>query len=171
MLDKEIEEAINRQINEELESAYIYLSMASYFDSEALGGFASWMKVQVKEELSHMEIFYNYINARGGRSSFYNIKNPDPYWKTPLEAFQNTYEHEQHITDKINDLLKLAKSKNDNATEIMLQWFVTEQIEEENNALNILTKLKLIKDNPQGLLMLDKELSARVFIPPAGKTE
>lgn len=166
MLDKDIEKAINQQMKEEIGSAYIYLSMASYFDSESLKGFSNWMKVQAKEELSHMERFYNFVIIRGGKANFYGLDAPKPTWNSPEDAFKDVYNHEQFITKKINELSKLAKDKNDNATEIILQWFVTEQLEEEDSALDILTKLKLIKDNPQGLLMLDAEMAARVFTPP-----
>ncbi len=165
MIDKEIEEAINRQINEEMYSSYLYLSMSAYFESLGLRGFANWMYVQYQEEKDHAMKFYRYLIERGGRVKLYAIKEPPHEWDSPLHAFEETLKHERHITQCINDLVDLAEKKKDRATFNLLQWYVDEQVEEEANDEEIIQKLKMIGDNPQGLLMLDRELAARTYTP------
>ncbi len=165
MIDKEIEEAINRQINEELYSSYLYLSMSAYFESLGLRGFANWMYVQYQEEKDHAMKLYRYLIERGGRVKLYAIKEPPHEWNSPLHAFEETLKHERHITKCINDLVDLAEKKKDRATFNLLQWYVDEQVEEEANDEEIIQKLKMIGDNPQGLLMLDRELAARTYTP------
>jgi ferritin len=165
MIDKEIEEVINRQINEEMYSAYLYLSMSGYFESIGLRGFANWMYVQYKEEVDHAMKFYRYLIERGGRVKLYAIKEPPHQWDSPLHAFDETLKHERHITQCINELVDLAEKKKDRATFNLLQWYVDEQVEEEANDEEIIQKLKMIGDNPQALLMLDRELAARVYTP------
>jgi ferritin len=167
MISKKVEQALNGQMNAEFYSAYLYLSMAAYFDSVDLGGFANWMQVQFQEELSHGMKFFNHICERGGKVDLKAIEGPPTEWDSPLGAFQSTLEHEQKVTGLINELVFLARGEKDNATEIFLQWFVNEQVEEEDNASTILGQLKLIKDSPQALFMMDKEMGQRVFTPPA----
>ena len=165
MIDKEIEEAINKQINEEMYSAYLYLSMSAYFEDIGLRGFANWMYVQFQEEKDHAMKFYRYLIERGGRVKLYAIKEPPHEWSSPLHAFDETLKHERHITQCINELVDLAEKKKDRATFNLLQWYVDEQVEEEANDEEIIQKLKMIGDNPQGLLMLDRELAARTYTP------
>ncbi len=168
MLKKKIEDAINKQINAELWSAYLYLSMSTYFEEKSLSGFASWMRVQAQEEYTHAMKFYNYIAERGGRIKLLAIDKVPTDWKSPLGVFEETYKHEQKVTSLINDLVNLAIKEKDHATVNMLQWFIDEQVEEEASADEIVQKLKLIGKNGNGLFMLDKELSTRMFTPPAG---
>ena len=166
MLKKKIQKALNAQINAEMYSAYLYLSMESYFQSISLGGFASWMRGQVQEELMHSMKFYDFVNERGGRVTLESIGKPETSWKTPLTAFEHILRHEQMVTELINDLVDLAIQEKDHATKIFLQWFVTEQVEEEASVGEVVDKLKLIKDNSSGLFLLDAEMSKRVFTLP-----
>ena len=153
--------ALNKQINAELYSSYIYLAMAAYFEANNWLGFAQWMKVQSREENTHAVKIYDYIFERGGKAVLSAIDAPASEWKSVLDAFSAAYDHEVKVTGMINDLLKLAKEENDTATESMLKWFIDEQVEEEAQTLLIVDKLKLIKDSMQGLFMLDKELGER----------
>ncbi|OHB59562.1 MAG: ferritin [Planctomycetes bacterium RBG_13_44_8b] len=161
MVTKKVEKSLNDQINAELYSAYMYLSMSAYFEAENLPGFAQWMKVQWQEEIKHAMKIYDYVIERGGRITLKAIDEPPSRWKSPLDAFQATYKHEQVVTGRINDLVNLAVAEKDHATNAFLQWFVTEQVEEEKSADEIVQKLKLISDAPGGLYMLDKELGQR----------
>jgi len=161
MISKKIENAINKQINAELYSAYLYLSMASYYESVNLRGFAKWMEAQAGEEQEHAMKFYGYINERGGRVIFDSIAKPPSKWDSPLAVFEETYKHEQNVTAMINDLMELARSEKDNATEILLQWYVNEQVEEEASASAYVEKLKMIGSSGNGLIMLDHELGQR----------
>ncbi len=161
-----MEKAFNEQINEELYSAYLYLSMVAYFESINLQGFANWMRVQTQEEIVHAMKFYDYINQRSARVVLKALAEPQIEWKSPMDAFEAAYKHEIHITGKINDLVNLAIEEKDHAANMFLQWFVNEQVEEEKNPSDIIQKLKLIKDSSEGLYMLDKELATRVFVPP-----
>ncbi len=163
MLKENIEKALNNQLNAEIYSAYLYLSMAAYFESISLKGFANWMKVQYQEEMAHAMKFYDYINDRGGRVLLQAIEAPPTHWDSPLAAFEATYKHEQKVTGLINKLVELAMSEHDHATNIFLQWFVTEQVEEEDSANEIVEKLKLMGDARGGLFMLDRELGQRTF--------
>ncbi|MCP4709777.1 MAG: ferritin [Planctomycetes bacterium] len=169
MLTKKIEEALNNQINAELYSSYLYLSMSSFFESIDLPGFAGWMRVQADEENFHGMKMFDFVLERGGRMILQSIEAPHGEWKSAEDVFEATLAHEQKVTGLINDLVYLARDERDNATEIFLQWFVTEQVEEEDNVNKILGPLKLVKDSPQGLFMLDKELGQRVFTPPAAE--
>ena len=161
IIKEKIEKAINKQINRELYSGYIYLAMSAYFESINLKGFAHWMRKQAEEEYEHAMRFYNYVVERGGRVKMGEIEAPQVEWKSPRDAFQHTYGHENIVTKMINNLVKISREENDYATEEMLQWFVKEQVEEEDSASEILEKLKMIKDSKNGLLMLDHELSKR----------
>jgi len=167
MLKPKIEKAINKQINAELWSAYLYLSMSSYFHSINLSGFANWMWIQAREEVTHAMRLYNHVVERGGRVILEAIDEVPTDWKSPQHVFEETYKHEQKVTGLIEDLVNLAEKEKDRATLNMLQWFIDEQVEEENSADEILQKLKLIGKNGSGLFMLDRELAQRVFTPPA----
>ena len=166
MFNKKMEKSFNEQINEELYSAYLYLSMVAYFESTNLPGFANWMRVQTQEEIVHAMKFYDYINQRNGRVVLTALADPQIEWKSPMDAFEAAYKHELHITAKINELVNLAIEEKDHAANMFLQWFVNEQVEEEKSPSDIIQKLKMIKDSSEGLYMLDKELATRVFIPP-----
>ena len=166
MLSKKLCNALNKQLNNELYSAYLYLSMSSYAASIGLKGSANWFMVQYQEEMVHAMKFYSYINSRGEHTELAAIAAPPTKFKNLLEMFEQTLTHEQFITSSINELTDLAVKEKDHASQIFLQWFVTEQIEEEENDRDIIGKLKLIGDNGQGLLLLDTELAARVFVPP-----
>lgn len=166
MITKRMEEAINKQINAELYSAYLYASMAAYFESQGLAGFASWMRVQFEEEQFHAFRFFDWINERNGRVTLTPIEGPQTEWKDPVDVFENTQAHEAHVTSLINDLMSIAIEEKDYATVNFLQWFVNEQVEEESTAAHILDELRMVYGNGQGLLMLDRELGTRVFTPP-----
>ena len=166
MLKKKMLKALNNQINAEMYSSYLYLSMESYFQSVSLSGFASWMRGQVQEELFHAMKFYDYVNERGGKVALDTIHKPDSNWKTPLAAFEHILEHEQLVTGLINDLMDLAIAEQDHATRIFLQWFVSEQVEEEATVGEVVDKLRLIKDDSSGLFLLDAEMNKRVFTLP-----
>ena len=167
MISEKIQQAFNDQINAETHSAYLYWSMVAYFESINLTGFASWMRCQAQEEMVHATKFFDFINERGGRVRLTAIEAPATEWDSPLAAFEAAYTHEQYITGRINDLVKLAREENDHAAEIFLQWFVTEQVEEEASADEVVQQLKLMAGAPGGLFMLDRELGPRVFTPPA----
>lgn len=171
MISRKIEEALNDQLNAELYSAYLYLSMAAHFESIALKGFANWMRVQAQEEQFHAMKLYDYIFERGGKVTLSPIDAPPSDWDCPLTVFEATLEHEQKVTGLINDLVYLAREEKDNASEIFLQWYVHEQVEEENNVGTVLGQLKLIKDSPQALFMMEKQMAQRVFTPPVTKGE
>ena len=166
MISKKLEVAINRQMNRELYSAYLYLSMAAYFESKGLPGFANWMRVQFQEETFHGMKFFDYLVGRGGRVTLLDIEAPPNNWDSPLDVFKHTYEHEQKVTGLINDLMTLATEEKDYATMSMLQWYINEQVEEESSAIALADKLKIIADDGAALYMLDKELALRVFTPP-----
>ena len=171
MLNEKIENAFNDQMMFEMFSANIYLSMATSFDAKNLTGFASWMKVQYQEEMFHVLKFYDYINDRGGRVIIKGIDAPETEWDSPLAAFENALAHERLVTSRINKLVDLAGEEKDHASLNFLQWFVAEQVEEESNVDGVGQQLKLVADNPSGLLMLDRELGQRIFTPPAKGTE
>ncbi len=167
MLSQTMEAALNRQINAEMYSSYLYLSMSSYFESIDLTGMAAWMKSQTQEEMFHAMKMYDYVNERGGRVILDAIAKPQSDWDSVLAVFEATLAHERTVTGLINDLVDLALDERDHATNIFLQWFVSEQVEEEATAGGIVNKLKLIGDDAAGLFALDQELGQRVFTPPA----
>ena len=170
MLSERMLNALNRQVNAELYSAYLYLSMAAYFESINLKGFANWMKVQAQEELTHAMKFFDYINERGGRVKLEAIEKPPNEWDSPLHVFEATYEHEQKVTRMINDLVNMAMEEKDHATYNMLQWFVAEQVEEEASADEIRQQLRLIGEDGRGILMLDRELGKKcLFLLKRGR--
>ncbi|MCL2340380.1 MAG: ferritin [Proteobacteria bacterium] len=171
MLKKKILKALNDHINAEMYSSYFYLAMEAYFQSISLKGCAAWMRVQVQEELMHAMRFYDFVNERGGKVTLDAIAKPETAWTSPLAVFEAVLKHEGHVTGLINDLVDLAINEKDHATNNFLQWFVSEQVEEEASAAEIVEKLKLIKNDTSGLFMMDAELGKRVFTmpPPAAK--
>lgn len=174
MLSEKMQEALNSQMNAELYSSYLYLSMAAYFQSIDLQGFAHWMHCQAKEELYHGIKFYNYINERGGKVLTSPIGGPPTEWDSPNAPFEHAYQHEQKVTGLINDLVDLAIEEKDHATNNFLQWFVKEQVEEEASASEVVQKLKHTGGQGNGLFMLDNELGQRLPIftfPVAGGGE
>ena len=164
MLNKRIEEELNKQINAEIWSAYLYLSMSAYFEDKNLPGFANWMKVQYQEELTHALKIFDYINERGGRVILQPIEEVKTEWRDTVEVFEETLKHEQHVTGLINNLVNVAIEEKDHATNNMLQWFVSEQVEEEAAADEILQQLKMLQGKKEGVFMLDRELKQRTFI-------
>jgi ferritin len=161
MLKQKLEKAINKQINAELYSAYLYLSMSAYFESINLGGFANWMRVQAQEEVKHAMKFYDHIVERRGRVMVSAIAAPPTTWRTPLHSFEEAFKHEQKVTAMIDDLADMAAAEKDHAMASMLKWFIDEQVEEELSTDAIVQKLRLIGTNTGGLYMLDHELGER----------
>jgi ferritin len=161
MLSKKMEQALNSQINMEIASGYLYLSMAAYFESENLPGFANWMMKQWQEEVGHGMKIYNYVNDRGGKIKLKAIPEPEAKWDSPLAAFEASLKHEKKVTESIGKLVDQALKEADYATNAFLQWFVTEQGEEEATVDGIVEKLKMINAAPGGLFMMDRELSHR----------
>jgi ferritin len=156
-----MEEALNEQINEELFSGYLYLSMAAYFHSQGLEGMARWMELQAKEELGHAMRIFRHLVERGGRVSLKALKEPQAEWESPLAAFQAAYQHERHITAKIHELVELAQGEKDHAAFQMLQWFVAEQVEEEDQTKRAVELLERAGPDGRGLLIVDARLGAR----------
>jgi ferritin len=166
MINKKMEKALNDQINAEFYSAYLYLAMSAHFAAEGLAGFANWMRMQAREEMFHGMKMYDFLNERGGRIVLAAIGQPPSDWKSPLDIFEKVAAHEAKVTGLINDLVNLAQAERDHATYIFLQWFVTEQVEEEASAGDVRQKLKLIGKDASGLFVLDREMGQRVFTPP-----
>ncbi len=164
-MNQRMQDALNAQVNAELYSAYLYLSMVAHFEAINLPGFAHWMRIQTMEEVFHAMKIFDFINERGGRAVLQPIEGPPVEFGSPLDIIQAAYAHEQHITGLIHALYDLATEEKDHATRVMLEWFVTEQVEEEKNASTIVDQLQMIGDNPQSLFMLDRELGARVLSP------
>jgi len=171
MISKKMQDALSGQINAELYSAYLYLSMEAYFQSLNLAGFANWMRVQTQEELMHAMKIYDFVNERAGRVLLKSIAQPPTEWESAPAVFEAVLKHEQKVTGLINDLVNLAVDEKDHATNSFLQWFVNEQVEEEDSAGKVLGQLKLVKDSPQAVFMMDKEMGQRVFTPPATQGE
>lgn len=161
MFNKKLQNAINDQIQRELESAQIYLSMAAYFDSVNLPGFAQWMKMQFQEEQAHAFKFYDYVFDRGGQVILQALGQPPTEFQSPLDVLEQTLAHEQKVTGHINDLYALAVEEKEYSSQIFLQWFVEEQVEEEKAAGDIIALLKRVGDNEHALMMLDRELGQR----------
>lgn len=165
MISKKMTDALNEQITAEFHSAYLYLSMAAYFENLNLPGCAHWMELQYQEELMHAMKMYAYLNDRGGRVLLATVDGPVTEWASPMAAFEAAYEHEQYITSRINALMKLATEENDFAANTFLQWFVNEQVEEEATVNEIVESFRLMGDNKRGLFMLDRELKQRMPSP------
>jgi ferritin len=161
MISKKVEKALNEQLNAELYSAYLYLSMSAWFESQNLPGCAAWMRIQTREENTHSMKFFGFVNERRGRVTLKAIEEPAKEWKSPLAAFEAALEHEQYITGRIDDLVNLAATEKDHATAAFLQWFVNEQVEEEASVDRIIQQLKMASNAPGALLMLDHELGER----------
>lgn len=161
MMNSKIESAFNEQLNAELFSSYLYLSMAAYFEAHNFKGMAHWMRMQANEEHMHAMKFFNFINECSGRVTLTKIKDPKTEWNSPLDVFVDTCAHEREVTNLINDLVDLAIKEKNHAANTFLQWFVTEQIEEEATAQEIRDKLKLVGDSPVALFMIDQELGQR----------
>ena len=161
MLSDKMQAALNKQLNAELYSGYLYLSMNAYFKALNLDGFANWMYYQAQEELTHGMKLYDFINQRGGQVVLDQIEAPPTSWGSPLAVFEATLEHEQKVTGLINDLMEVALSERDHATQIFLQWFVSEQVEEEESVGGVLEQLKLMGAAEGGLFMIDRELAKR----------
>jgi ferritin len=164
MVPKKIEEAFSEQIKFELESAYIYLSMAAYFDAEGFAGMGTWMRAQVQEEVTHAMRFYKHIVERGGHVKLHPLAVPPQDWKSPLAAFEAACEHEKFITAKVDGLVTLAHAEGDHGSSTLLQWFVDEQVEEEANSSKVVQDLRLVGNDGRGILMLDRELGQRTFV-------
>ena len=161
MLSSTMNEALNKQINEELFSAYLYLAMSAKSDSMGLSGFANWFKMQYQEELAHADRFFNYVLERNGEVDLDAIGKPTVGEVSPLELFEMGLSHEQHITKCIFNLKDLAREESDHATDVFLEWFIHEQVEEEATTQGVIDQLRLVKDNPSGLFLIDRELSGR----------
>jgi ferritin len=161
MIKEKILKILNKQINEELYSSYLYLSMSNFFSSLNLDGFAKWMRMQSQEEYGHGMKIYDYILQRNGKATLAKIETPKAVWKSPLDAFQETLRHEQHISSCVNNVVNLAIQDKDHATTQFFQWFISEQVEEEANVINILEKMKMIGDHKSGIFMLDREMGKR----------
>ena len=167
MITEKMAQELNNQVREELYSAYLYLSMSSYAASVGMAGVAHWFRIQTQEELTHVDKFYNYINSQGSQVILQSIAEPPNKWDSALAMFESALEHEQGVTQRIHDLSLLAAEERDRATDIFLQWFISEQVEEEENAKEVIDQLTLAGTDGSGLFMIDRELAKRVFVPPA----
>ena len=167
MISDKMASAISTQINRELYSAYLYLGMSAWFSDNDLAGFANWMRIQFDEEQFHAMKMYDYLVAQGAHVALGPIEAPPNDYASAIDVFEKTLAHERTVTGLVNKLVDLAQEQKDHATNIFLQWFITEQIEEEANATEILRQLKLVGKEGHGLLMLDREMAQRVFTPPA----
>lgn len=171
MISKKMNDAINAQINWEFWSAYLYLSMANNFEAQGRKGIANWFRVQWQEEMAHAQVFINYLNSRDGRVILAPIAEVPSEWATPLDAFKATLEHEQKVTSLINELYSLAEEEKDFATRQMLNWFVAEQVEEEDTARELIDNFTLIGDNGYGIYQLDRDLASRTYTEPSALSE
>lgn len=167
MLDTRMQDAVNEQINWELYSGYLYLSMSAQFAALGMPGGQNWMTVQYQEELAHAQKMFDYVIARGGRVTLTAIAGPQTEWPDGLSMFRQALEHEGIVTGRIHDLASLALEIKDHATYNFLQWFIAEQVEEEETAGDMVQKFTMAGEHPAGLYQLDKELATRVFTPPA----
>lgn len=164
MLKDQVLKALNKQINAEMHSAYLYLSMSAYFEDKGLGGFANWMKVQYKEELSHALKIFDFVNERNGRVLLEPIDGVPTDFGGIIDVYEKTLAHEQKVTQMIDELMDVAVAASDHATQSFLQWFVDEQVEEEANVNELLDNLRLIDGQGNGLFMLNRELQGRTFV-------
>ena len=164
MLKEKMLNALNEQINAEQYSAFLYLSMSAYLNDKGLPGFANWMYIQYQEELTHANKFFNYVNERGGKVEIKAIKQVDIEFESVIDVVEKTLEHEQLVTSLVNNLVDIAISESDHATQSFLRWFVDEQVEEEANVQEILDTLKLINGQVNGIFMLDREMRQRTFV-------
>lgn len=162
-MNKKLEEAIVTQLNFEIESAFVYLAMKNYLETLSLDGFVNWFDIQFQEEMAHAQKFMNYINDRGGRVEIRGFENPKNDFNSVLEVLETSLAHEKEVTRRIHNLMKIAYEENDYPSISLLQWYVDEQVEEEDNFSRLIEKVKMVKNS--GLYMLDKELATRVFVP------
>ncbi len=167
MLNKTMILALNEQMNREFYSAYLYLSMSAYSAYVGLKGAANWFYVQYQEEMVHFDKFYHYVLSQGAIVELKAVKAPPSEFKSLLDMFEQTLKHERFITKSIHELVDLAMKEKDHASEVLLQWYVTEQVEEESNDNDVLARLRLAGKDGNGLFMVDNELATRVFTPPA----
>ena len=161
MISKNIQTALNKQLNAEYYSSYFYLSMSAYFEANDLQGFAKWFRMQADEEYAHAMKIFDYVYQIGGEVELQKIDGPKTEWNSFLDVFKDTFEHEQVVTKSINELVDLAQNEKDHATVNFLQWFVSEQVEEEATAQMNVKKMEMIGDSKSGLFMLDNELGSR----------
>ncbi len=164
MISEKMQEALNEQVNKEFYSAYMYLAMSAYCDTIGLPGFSNWMRMQYEEESLHVTKMFDYILDQGGQVHLKMIEEPPKEYGTPLEVFEKTLEHEQYVTDLIHKLMDLAIDERDYATQTLLQWYVTEQVEEESNVNDVVAPLRMVGEDKGGLMMIDQQLALR--IPP-----
>lgn len=162
-------EALNKQINAEMFSSYLYLSMAAWFESKSLSGFAHWMRMQSEEEMVHAMKMFDYVNERGARVILKPIEQPESEWDSPLAVVEAVLEHEELVTELINDLVDIAMEVRDHAGTYFLQWYVEEQVEEEATVGSLLDRMKMIADDSAGMFALDMELAKRTFTPPVSE--
>jgi ferritin len=168
MLSAKLQDALNAQINLELSSSYAYLAMASHFESNALPGMANWMRIQSEEERTHAMKLFDHMNDRGGKVILQPIPQPTHDFDTPLSVFEAALHHEQTVTKAINNLYGLAQAESDYPSQVMLQWFINEQVEEEKNAMTAIDQLKMAGGNPSAILMLDQMYGNRTAEPAGG---
>lgn len=166
MLSEKMNAALNEQVNREMYSAYLYMAMSSHASTLGLKGFATWFMSQYHEEMFHAMKLYEYIHAQGGDVRLKAIAEPPATFQSAVEMFEKTLEHERFVTRSINELMDMALGEKDHATQIFLQWYVSEQVEEEETDNDILSQLRLVKDSPHGLIMIDRELGARATSVP-----
>ena len=166
MINEKLQEAFNDQINKELYSEYLYLSMKAYFERLNLKGFVNWFNVQVQEEHAHAMGMFDYVHERGGEVELEAIDKPEIKWESPLACFEQVLSHEEFVTSRINALMDVADEVKDRAALSFLNWYLKEQVEEEANVGDVLATLRLIGDDKKALLMLDKDLSTRIFVQP-----
>lgn len=162
-MNKKIEKAINTQLNFEIESAFVYMAMKNHLATLSLDGFVNWFDIQFQEEMGHAQKFMDYLNGRGGKVEITGFPTPKNEFASILEVLETSLAHEKEVTRRIHELMSLAVAENDYPTVVLLQWYVNEQVEEEDNFTRLIEKVKLVKD--AGLYMLDKELATRVFVP------
>ena len=167
MINDKLCSALNKQINAELFSSYLYLSMSAWFEGKSLSGFAKWMRVQAEEENFHAMKMFDYVHERGGRVDLQTIEKPEADWESPLSVVEAVLKHEELVTSLINDLVDVSMDVRDHAGTYFLQWYVEEQVEEESNVGTLLERMKMIADDSAGMFALDMELAKRVFTPPA----
>lgn len=169
MINEKVGNILNEQVNKEFYSAYLYLSMSAYFSDLGLLGFANWMRVQAQEESAHASLIYDFLVDRGEKVILKAIDTPKNTWGGPLEVMEDVLKHEIYVTSLINNVVNVAEGVKDRATMSYMNWFVDEQVEEESNSQDIISKLKLIGDDKSALYLLDKDLAARVFVQPSIK--
>ena len=167
MISETLAAALNKQINAEMYSSYLYLSMSAWFETKSLSGFANWMRVQAEEETFHAMKMFDYLHERGGRVILEAIERPEAHWESPLAVIEAVLRHEEHVTSLINKLVDVAMDERDHAGTYFLQWYVEEQVEEEANVGTLLERMKMIADDSAGMFALDVEMSKRVFTAPA----